>query len=373
MDKIKISVTKVEQPIGTMYITKMQGNKLFYLANADIRKLYNNEDYIGIQRPLDSERVKNIEKYINTSDASFPNSIILNLKSRYVIEENDDNIIIEKTKSAFSIIDGQHRLAGFENYREDFEVIITFFIDLEDEQQAMLFKTINSEQRKVNPSFKYDLESYSTVKTPEKVIRELTLAFNIDIDSPWYGKIKMNGRKDELSKQGIISQKAFADPIIKYIYNEQDKYILRDKLKMIKKEYNLEDNYNIAGYLDGFDCDESKYILWFFYINDKEELLYKILLNYFNAIREILINDWEYNYSSILIKTTGYNALMKLFYDVFKKLYSEKNFKKEAFLEILSPMSRLEGKITAYEYGASGESASNRLYNEFKALINENL
>lgn len=369
MKEIELKVIKVEQPIGTMYIGKIKGNELCSLAKADIRKLYNNDDYIGIQRELDPIRVKNIKKYLHTGDASFPNSIILNLRSEYVIEENDEYLKITKDQNAFSIIDGQHRLAGFENNEVAFEVIITIFIDLDDEQQALLFKTINSEQKKVNPSFKYDLEAYSSVKTPEKMVRELTLAFTIDQKSPWYGRIKMSGKRDRLSSKGVISQKAFADPIVKYIYNEEDRYEIRDFLNIFKKENEKEDNFDIKGVFKEDKYEQDKYIFWRFYINDREEVLYKILLNYFTALHDILKDDWEYSYNSVLTKTTGYNALMKLFKDVYFSLYKEKNFKAERFQEILLPLRKLSGSITAENYGASGDSSSNQLYREFLRVL----
>lgn len=369
MEKIELNVIKVRQPIGNMYIGKIQGRVLWELAQADIRKLYNNEDYIGIQRELDLNRVKNIRKYINTSDASFPNSIILNLNSQHVIEEREEILLIEKSAKVFSIIDGQHRLAGFEKTNVDFEVIVTIFIDLDDEQQAILFKTINSEQKKVNPSFKYDLEAYSTVKTPEKMIRGLALAFNMDYNSPWYGRIKMNGKKDEISEKGVISQKAFADPIVKFIYNEEDRYELRDILKKKKEDSNIEYLENVQGLFSEDKYDENKYIFWMFYSNDKDELLYKILLNYFLAVHSLLKEDWEYNKKSILIKTTGYNALMKLFKDVYSVLYREKNFTRDRFEEIMRPIQEYSGSITAEKYGASGESASNRLYIDLRKCI----
>lgn len=369
MSEILLNVIKVDQPIGIMYIGKMKGNELCDLAKADIRKLYNNDDYIGIQRELDPIRVKNIKKYLHTGDASFPNSIILNLKSEYVLEENDEYLKITKDQNAFSIIDGQHRLAGFENNEVAFEVIITIFIDLDDEQQALLFKTINSEQKKVNPSFKYDLEAYSSVKTPEKMIRELTLAFTIDQKSPWYGRIKMSGKKDRLSSKGVISQKAFADPIVKYIYNEDDRYEIRDTLNLFKKQNDKEDNFKIKGVFEENKYEKDKYIFWQFYINDKEEVLYKILLNYFMALHNILKDDWEYSYNSVLIKTTGYNAVMKLFKDVYLFLYNDKNFKVERFQEVLLPLKKLSGSITAENYGASGDSSANQLYREFLQVL----
>lgn len=371
MSSITLNVLKVHQPIGFMYITKIQGKELCELARADIRKLYGNEDYIGIQRELDPERVKNIKKYIATSDASFPNSIILNLDSEHIIEAGEDYITIEKNDKVFSIIDGQHRLSGFENNNALFEVIVTIFIDLDDEKQAVLFKTINSEQKKVNPSFKYDLESYSTVKTPEKMVRELTLAFAIDKKSPWCGRIKMSGKKDALSTRGIISQKAFADPIVKYIYDENDRYELRDELKKYKEKYRMEDNFEVQYVFEKRKYDNRKYIFWQFYATDKEELLYKILLNYFCALYRILEDDWDFRYQSVLLKTTGYNALMKLFADVYSILYAERNFTLDKFMEVLKPLRRLSGKITAAEYGASGASATNRLYRDLYDLIAE--
>lgn len=369
MNEITLNVLKVVQPIGNMYIAKIQGNELSELAQADIRKLYNKEDYIGIQRELDPERVKRIKKYIATTDASFPNSIILNLDSKFLIEETDEYIKFERDPKAFSIIDGQHRLAGFEQNNILFEVIVTIFIDLDNEQQAVLFKTINSEQKKVNPSFKYDLESYSTVKTPEKVIRELTLAFNIDEQSPWQGRIKLGGRKDELSYRGVISQKAFADPIVQYVYDINDAYEIRDELKKYKEKYKEKDNFDINGVFDISRYNREKYIFWQLYIKDKEEMIYKILLNYFEAVYETLKEDWELEYQSVLIKTTGYNAIMKLFKDVFLILYNEKNFTKERFKEILHPLNCLSGEITAQNFGASGESATNSLYRRFCKIL----
>lgn len=369
MAVITLNVLKVNQPIGLMYVAKIQGKELCKLAQADIRKLYKNEDYIGIQRELDPERVKNIKKYIATSDASFPNSIILNLGSEHIVEEGEDYITIERSEKVFSIIDGQHRLSGFEDSNIPFEVIVTIFIDLDDEKQAVLFKTINSEQKKVNPSFKYDLESYSTVKTPEKMVRELALAFAIDEKSPWYERIKMSGKKDALSTRGIISQKAFADPIVKYIYDENDRYELRDELKRYKDKYHKKDDFEVQKVFEKRKYDNSKYILWQFYASDKEELLYKVLLNYFCALYNILKDDWEFRYQSVLLKTTGYNALMKLFADVYIMLYAEKNFTFDKFMEVLEPLRKLSGKITAAEYGASGASSTNRLYKDLRNLI----
>ena len=94
-------------------------------------------------------------------------------------------------------------------------------------------------------------------------------------------------------------------------------------------------------------------------------------MNYFGAGHEILEEDWESRYQSVLLKTTGYNALMKLFADVYAVLYAEKNFTLDRFLEALEPLHRLSGRITAERYGASGASSTNKLYRDFNKLIME--
>lgn len=89
---------------------------------------------------------------------------------------------IDDSPNAFSIIDGQHRLAGLgtmdDKYRENFEVIVSIYKDLKISEQAYLFSTINSQQTKVNPSLNYNLELESEITTPRKFVALIGKAFN---------------------------------------------------------------------------------------------------------------------------------------------------------------------------------------------------
>lgn len=78
---LKLTAFKVNQPIGEFYVSTMPACRLMNLAEADIRRITdrNVEEYSGIQRGLSSKRRKEIQSYIETVDATFPNSIILNL------------------------------------------------------------------------------------------------------------------------------------------------------------------------------------------------------------------------------------------------------------------------------------------------------
>ncbi len=298
---------------------------------------------------------------IRTYDATFPSSIILNITDDFIVSRNHNEIEIKKTAKTFSIIDGQHRLEGFRNYKnDDFEVIVSIFINLSKELQSRIFTTINSEQTKVDPSISLYLERNDSLYTPRKVVAQIASTFSTDIKSPWNGKIKLTGRKDDYSYDGIISLSAFAKPILNYIYPDDDFYLVRNALHNYK-------SIEVPQILQRFDYS-SKYILWPFYATQNDKALYKILYNYFSAFKTTFKNDWG-NARSLLTKTTGYNAIMLLFKDLFTKGYCNGNLSEEFFLSCINKLKGMEGKIDSYTYGASGLKSSNDLYEDFKSLI----
>lgn len=368
-DSICLNIIQVTQPIGELYIGKLDGITLYQMAKADMRRITENDDYIGIQRSLDLDRVKEIKKYVKTIDASFPNSIILNLDSKKILDSTENTLTIEKANDTFTIIDGQHRLAGFsEGDIPNFELMVTILIDLDYEQQSLLFSTINTEQRRVDPSNKYDLAEYSSVKTPRKIARELALAFTIDKDSPWFNKIKMTGKKDRLSQEGIITLKAFVEPILNYIYPESDYYEIRNELMIAKQDQETEENIKFSEALREREYDKNTYIFWELYKSEQEDIIYKILLNYFRAFRDTFKTDWG-NKNSILTKSIGYNAMMKLFLDIYKIGFERENLSYNFFESYLQKLSPLKGKLSSKEFGTSGQQAVRYLYQEFSNLI----
>ena len=84
INKISYVGIKVEQPLGAFYVGKIDGRKLAEMSQAEVRDMKNNDinQRIGIQRELDTKRVKEIIEYVKTSDACFPNSVILSVKAK---------------------------------------------------------------------------------------------------------------------------------------------------------------------------------------------------------------------------------------------------------------------------------------------------
>src|SRR5687768_17617800 len=127
--KIEINVLKAKQPIGEFFVASMKPNELVDICFADIRRIEDRdiEKYLGIQRPLSKDRVKQIKEYIQGKDATFPTSIILAVDEKCA-EYNEENQTLtlypyeageesnEESidfKKIAKVLDGQHRIAGF--------------------------------------------------------------------------------------------------------------------------------------------------------------------------------------------------------------------------------------------------------------------
>lgn len=359
---VRINIEEVEQPIGKMYIGKIDGKLLYNMSKVDIRRIGEEGIYCGMQRELDVKKVNAVKKYISSFDASFPNSIILNLNSKYIINKTKTHLEIEKTEDAFTVIDGQHRLSGFDGYikGDKFELVVSIFIDLSISIQANLFKTINSEQKKVDRSLIFDLESYEIFETPRKFVRDVVVMFNSDKDSPWYKKIKIIGKKDDISTAGSINSKAFMEPILDFIYDDRDYYEIRNKL-------NLEKNKSRNEIFNNTEYNSDKYIFWGLYIDDNKELLYKILLNYYKALELCMRKEWKKK-DTILNKAIGYYAIMLLFRDVYILGMKDGDLTQDNFEKILKPLSKMEN-INSERFGSSGAFTYTRIYNEMKKTL----
>lgn len=362
-DKITLEVIKVIQPIGEVYIGKMDAERLFRMSTVDRRHINNDDEVIGVQRPLIPEKVKEIQKYLKTQNATFPNSIIVNVRKEdaKIVSSNDDKglakIELRNEDDIFTIIDGQHRLFGFENYNgKPFELILTIFIGLEEPLQSDVFTIINSEQTKVDPSLSINLALSDKTETPRKKLVQIAQSFNIDEESPWYHQIKMLGSQSE----GIISLAAFVRPLFNLTYPEKMLIDIKNRLNQYYPEF------------PDFKClpvDSQRYPFWPLYVSQNPSVIYKILLNYFRAFKQVLSDDWM-NQESILNKTSGYNAMIRLLRTLIPIGLRMGSLSETFFLQKLSPLSKMSGSITSEFYGSSGLYSSNALYRDMLKEIN---
>jgi len=356
MSTIKLKTIKATQPIGLIYVTKISPELLLEMSTVDRRRIEEDDQVLGIQRELRPNKVAQIKSYLSTIDATFPNSIIVNTTSEFFVGEAEGSIELKIDESTFTIIDGQHRVEGFrDNPKKDFELILAIYKDLDKPQQAEIFSTINSQQTKVDPSHNLNLELDKKEFTPIKMMIQIAQSFNFDKDSPWHNNIRLLGS----GSKGMISLSAFVKPLLDLTYPDKDYYRILNELTKNNKEFPSFINFNY---------NPERFMFWEFYTKRDQKSIYKILYNYFNSLKIILDKDWL-NSNSLLNKTTGYNAMLKLFKDVFIEGYQIGDLSCDFFFSRLTPLKNMNGTISSENYGASGLQATNELYNEMKKTL----
>ena len=299
---IELRIHEITQPIGRFYFGAINHTDLVRISYSDIRRIHSEqrdvETYLGIERPLRRNRVAELTDYVNTVDATFPSPIIL------AIDESDTDLDtktglmkIRDGDNVAKILDGQHRIAGLEGFKgERFDVLVTIFLDMDIEYQAMVFATINLEQTKVNKSLAYDLYEYATTRSPQKTSHNIVRLLNGREDSPFYNKIKVLGVAGD--KTETISQALFVDSLLPLISTNPNKD--RDDLRRGRK---LE----AARY-----GDEFRLIFRNLFLEEKDGLIARVLWNYFKSVERKWDKYWtDVIQGCVLNRTTGFRGLMQ--------------------------------------------------------------
>jgi len=367
---ISVRAIEVQQPIGIFYIASIDWNDINMIARSDIRRIEkgegsNVESYLGIQRRLSNSRVKEIGQYVRNIDATFPTAIILHINSYTVLnageeEQNEiQNISFDKAKSLMnirldydvaSILDGQHRIEGLKeglgnlslSERPTFQLNCAIFVDLDMDDQSMVFATVNKAQTKVNKSLVYDLFAFAKTRSPQRTAHNIVRLLNENSNSPFRNMIKILGVADDPERERI-TQATIAEAIIRYISSEPMKD--RDILKRGKKLPKIKGD------------DEAKYFFRNLFIDEKDADIFKIINNYFNAAKDKWPGQWN---SSLLTKSTGVVALMRFLKPAYLNLADEigKVVSKEEFTELFDQVNIPGSQFTKENYlpGSSGQS-----------------
>jgi DGQHR domain-containing protein len=356
-----ISVPCIEavQPIGSMYIAVIGCGDLELISYADVRRLElgidnrDVEDYIGIQRLLNPDREKEIGKYVNLIDASFPNSVILAISSENVVYDSNAKVMhINYADNVAKVLDGQHRIAGlrhFEQAGDKFQVIVTIYIDMELEDQALVFSTINKEQKSVSNSLVADLFAFAKSRSPQKTAHNIARALNNKIGSPFYKKIKILGTAVNKDTE-TITQDTFVKSLLKYITIDA-----QSDRNFYKK--NKENNSKLPLVSEN---ELNKLFLRNMFIMDENDIeIAQLIWNYFYAVENKWPNAWNSGSdANLLNKSTGFVALMRFFKDAylsFNRIGAV--IGKEEFIAIFANITIQEDEFTKEIYipGSSGQ------------------
>lgn len=366
-------VIEVNQRFRVFYAFKIPAYKLLEVAFTDPIRYNERGDLVGVQRTVDEKkRVELIKNFLQGDEAALPNAIILAAnydENGFVVEDAEsmwsikqDQLIIPTNRKLASIIDGQHRLFGFEEANAEtkqMELLCSVYFDFPNALQAHMFATINTTQVKVERSLAYiqfgfnveeePIESWS----PDKFAIVLYKKFDQEQSSPFYQHIKIAPQRNEEMKSRIVndtikwvvSTATIVDGIVRLISANPkwDKYILQQLPQENRKRNKLRNDSSPLRNL---------------YLDNQDSIIYKIILNFFLAAENTLFNFADIN--SSIIKTVGIQAL----FDVLRSvLLSDKqespnligiDLKQERFENILSAVKHVNFADDFYQYSGVG-------------------
>lgn len=310
----------INHPGGVFYSFVLDSDTLLEIAYAS-----ENERHKGIQRPLSERRCKDVAKYIDSPEAVFANNIILNLpkQTKFIPGSKDSDYgiikIPSKPKSAW-IVDGQHRLFGFEYAKHTFNLLCSAFIGLDIQQQAQIFITINKEQKGISTSVIYDLLPLTkNAEFKKERAHSLVKQFNEESESPWFNDIKMLG-----VGKGLVSQASFAQNLTRLI----------------------EPN---GGVLASYN----------------EHIQFAILNNYFIAFKSLFSEEWGSN-KHVLTKAIGLAAMCGIFPKVHE--LCKKDFTVENIMNVLDSLSGFDFSSETHGKGTNKVAIDSLIQNLLENL-----
>ena len=377
---MKLPYIKIQQKEEIFYLTKIRFSDLKEKINFHFRQAYSDDSNInisfneylekiqkkgieisadseGIQRRLQLAKMESIQKYLQKAESFFPNTVILSidlsnnesLLQKYQEIENHDVGEIELPDDVkFTIVDGQHRLAGLfisdEEIQNSFDVPVVLLINITVNTCAKIFADVNGTQTTVNKSVIYDLyEMMDDMPDKEyeiiKKLHSLCKNFNTDEESPLYQHIKMLGIGN-----GAISQSFFVSALRKAF-----------------KEMNFD-----------YSDMQSMYESLFYYF----KAFQRVFQPYWPVLEKRKSYEEFISYSekilkeqkSQLLKTNGFGAIMYLFPEVYRTI---KNHNYQSYYDTIIKLKSINWCIDDVLIGGTGEKTQKEMYRKLKSMIEE--
>jgi DGQHR domain-containing protein len=335
VQSLSFPITVVREKESEFYLASLPARQLVGITYADVRRMTSEqrdvERYLGIQRPLSRDRVKQIRSYLQSPDAKFPTGIIVAVDERcasldvdkgiltlfpYVPEDGVEDEAIPYDKIA-KVLDGQHRLAGFldddRNWAFDFvedrpfDLSVAVFVGADLATQAEIFATVNLAQTKVNRSLVYDLQDLAKSRSPFKTCHDVAIALDEVSTSPFFQRIKRLGVRTEGRDAETITQAAFVESLIRLISAEPlaDRNALFDGLTLAEPtEEQLRKQPFRKLFIDERDLD-----------------ITEIVHNYFSAVRDKWPESWKNPNvkGNIVAKSNAFKAFMRYLKDIYPR------------------------------------------------------
>jgi DNA sulfur modification protein DndB len=299
-----MSRSKVGKLISYPALLLVQNRHRFYFATIPVDDLFSScfvsrreEDALnGFQRELNEARAQDIAEYLADGNGSIPSNIVLSAQANasFTYARKTKSLSFVANPRAFLVIDGQHRLWGYQKCRIRHRVPVAIYQNLTPADEAKLFIDINTTQRGVPAALLLDIKHIAQVETTkEATLRTLFDQLKSDSASPLTGKLS-----PAKSIHGKISRVTF---------NKAVGPILTSGVMV--------------------DTDP--------------ESRYKLLRNYLNAF------DAELEDKKLLTSSAFFEAIFEMFNPIVQTTVDvHRTAKQPAIQEVIQPLARLAYKGT---------------------------
>lgn len=286
-----------------------QNRTRFYFATIPVDELFDycfvarrDEDpAAGFQRALNESRADDIARYLSEGTGSIPSNIVLSAQQSANLRYSPraGSISFTPSQGSFLVLDGQHRLWGYQKCSVRHRVPVAIYAGLSRAEEAKLFIDINTTQRGVPAALLLDIKQVAEIESQkEQLLRDLFDRLRTDPKSPLVGKLSPSE-----SLTGKISRVTF--------------------------------NRALATALTGSVLLEAE-----------PDYRYKLLLNFFNAF------DAELTDKRLLTRSAYFEATCEVLDEVIRNTVALSGDAKQTSLQkTIRPLARLD-----FAGGASGRA-----------------
>ncbi len=277
-----------------------QNKHRFYFATIPVDDLFSStfvsrrdeDTETGFQRALNEPRANDIARYLANGTGSIPSNVVLSAQSNaeFKYSSRTKTISFVRANAAFLVLDGQHRLWGYQKCRVRHRVPVAIYDGLSRTEEAKLFIDINTTQRGVPAALLLDIKQVANIEnSKEQFLRSIFSRLNTDAESPLVGKLSPSK-----SVTGKVSRVTFNRAIGIAIS---------------------------SGVL--VEADHASQ--------------YKLLRNYLNAF------DAELSDKKLLTRSSFFEAIFDIFDQIVQaSLSTSKSAKQAALQRIIRPLARLD-------------------------------
>lgn len=276
-----------------------QNKHRFYFTTIPVDDLFaycfvakRDEDPVaGFQRALNESRADDIAAYLAAGTGSIPSNIVLSAQpnANFSYNRKTKSIAFEREQSGFLVLDGQHRLWGYQKCSVRHRVPVAIYEGLTRAEETKLFIDINTTQRGVPAALLLDIKELADVEdAKEHTLRQIFDRLNSDSKSPLAGRLS--------------ASKSLANRISRVTFNRAVGPVLTS----------------------GVALDAGA------------ENRYKLILNFLNAW------DAELPDKSLLLRSAFFESIFEMFGEVIQNtLGARKTVKQDAIQQTLRPLARL--------------------------------